>query len=68
MLARFADVPETLIAEAQVLDTYYIPTRYANGHDAGAPFENYNSNQSEQAIAYADHIVGFARRRMAQSR
>lgn len=68
MLTRLGDVPETLVAEAQVLDSYYIPTRYANGQDTGAPFENYNSIQSEQAIAYADHILGFARSRMAESR
>jgi HEPN domain-containing protein len=29
-------VPEDLVAKAKVLDGFYIPTRYANGHPEGA--------------------------------
>jgi HEPN domain-containing protein len=32
-----ADAPEDLIEAAQVLDNFYIPTRYPNGHPQGAP-------------------------------
>jgi hypothetical protein len=31
----------------------YIPTRYANGHPEGAPFEHYGKIQSRDAINYA---------------
>ena len=31
----------------------YIPTRYANGHPEGAPFEHYGKLQSRDAINYA---------------
>ena len=31
-------VPPDLIEKARVLDNYYVPTRYANGHPEGAPF------------------------------
>jgi HEPN domain-containing protein len=48
-----------------VLDNFYVPTRYPNGHPAGAPFEHYSSIQSTQAIAYADQILAFARAAMA---
>ena len=31
-------VPDDLIEKAKVLDNFYIPTRYPNGHPQGAPF------------------------------
>lgn len=58
-------VPEDLIERAHVLDGFYIPTRYANGHPAGAPFEHYGRLQSDQAIAYAGEIIGFVHTQMA---
>jgi HEPN domain-containing protein len=39
-------VPDELIDKAKVLDAFYIPTRYANGHPEGAPFEHYGPLQS----------------------
>ena len=59
------EVPEELIEKGHVLDNYYIPTRYANGHPSGAPFEHYGKLQSNQAIEYASQIVEFARLQMA---
>ncbi|MFQ5407043.1 MAG: HEPN domain-containing protein [Anaerolineales bacterium] len=59
------DVPSEIIEEGRVLDAYYIPTRYANGHPEGPPFEHYGPLQSEEAIRYAGEIVEFARARMA---
>src|SRR5262249_20771014 len=56
-----ANAPETLLDHARVLDNYYIPTRYANGHDSGAPFSHYGARQSEQAIEYASVLIEFAR-------
>jgi len=63
-----AATPGELIEKARVLDSYYIPTRYANGHAAGAPFENYGALQSEEAIEYAREIVQFAHSQMAGTR
>jgi HEPN domain-containing protein len=62
------NAPETAVQAARVLDRYYIPTRYANGHDSGPPFSYYGPPESRQAIEYADLLVKFARSRMAQSR
>lgn len=59
------EAPPGLIDRAKVLDNYYLPTRYPNGHPGGAPFEHYGRLQSEQAIAYADEIIEFARAQMA---
>ncbi len=59
-------VPEVLVDKARVLDNFYIATRYANGHPAGAPYEHYGSLQSDQAIAYAREILDFVCAEMAR--
>ena len=61
-------VPTDLVEKARVLDNFYIPTRYANGHPEGAPFEHYGPLQSDEAIRYAGEILEFVRIQMAQSR
>ena len=58
-------VPAELVEQAKVLDNFYIPTRYPNGHPAGAPFEHYGSIQSEEAIRYAGTILHCVRLQMA---
>jgi HEPN domain-containing protein len=60
-----APVNPDLIEKGKVLDNYYVPTRYANGHPEGAPFEHYGSLQSNQAIEYAGQILDFVRAHMA---
>jgi HEPN domain-containing protein len=61
------DVPPDLLEKARVLDNFYIPTRYANGHAAGAPYEHYGPLQSDEAIRYASEVIAFARIQMAGS-
>lgn len=61
-------VSEELLDKAKVLDGLYIPTRYANGHPEGAPFEHYGKIQSRDAINYAGEILEFVRSEMAQPR
>lgn len=58
-------VPAGLIDMARVLDGYYVPARYPNGHPAGAPAEHYGELQSTQACQYANEIVEFCRLQMA---
>jgi len=60
-------VPSGLLDAARVLDAYYIPTRYPNGHPAGAPGEHYGRMQSDEAIRHARAIVEFCRLQMAGS-
>lgn len=58
-------VPEMLLEKAKVLDGYYIPTRYANGHPEGAPFEHYGKLHSREALKHAREILAFVRSEMA---
>src|SRR4051812_43036047 len=51
-LPSTVSVPPELMESARVLDAYYIPTRYPNGHPAGPPGEHYGSLQSEDAIRH----------------
>jgi HEPN domain-containing protein len=53
------EVPLLLVDKGQVLDNFYIATRYANGHAEGAPFEHYGSLQSDDAIRHASDILAF---------
>ena len=65
-LPEEVSVPTELIEQAQVLDNFYIPTRYPNSHPEGAPFEHYGPIQSEEAIRYARAIFEFVRLQMAR--
>jgi HEPN domain-containing protein len=51
--------------DAKILDGFYLPTRYANGHPEGAPFEYYGIIQSTDGILYATEIIEFVRSQMA---
>ncbi len=66
-LPETIDVPELLVEKGSVLDNFYIPSRYPNGHSAGAPFEHYGPLQSEVAIRHAHEIIEFARSQMPGS-
>jgi HEPN domain-containing protein len=59
------DYDPLLVDKARVLDSYYVPTRYPNGHPEGAPFEHYGQLQSDEAIRYAGEILEFVRAQMA---
>jgi len=59
------EVTEDLVDKGKVLDNFYIPTRYANGHPEGSPFEHYGPIQSGEAIRYASEIVEFVRAHLA---
>ena len=57
--------PQDLVEKGKVLDNFYVPARYPNGHPEGAPFEHYGPLQSDDAIRHAHEIVEFARRALA---
>jgi HEPN domain-containing protein len=65
-LPEAVHLKDDLIEKGRVLDNYYIPTRYPNGHPSGPPFIHYGPLQSEQAINYAGEILEFARSEMAR--
>src|SRR3989338_7035045 len=66
-LPASAGVPSTLVEQGQVLDTFYIPSRYPNSHPEGAPFEHYGPLQSEEALRFAGAVIEFVRPRLACS-
>ncbi len=53
--------PETLVNRAKMLDKHYIPTRYPNGFESGAPTDFYTQEEAQNAIQYADEILQFCR-------
>ena len=56
--ARPSDV---LMDRARELDKHYIPTRYPNGFERGAPTDFYTRGEAERAIENAEAIVEFCR-------
>jgi HEPN domain-containing protein len=65
LLEELGDAPQDLIEKGRVLDTFYVPTRYPNGHPEGAPFEQYGPLQSSEAQRLAREVIDFARAQMA---
>jgi len=63
-LPESVPIAQDLIEKGRVLDNFYVPTRYPNGHSTGAPFEHYGPLQSEAAIRYASEIIEFVRSQM----
>lgn len=59
-------VPGELVDRARVLDNFYVPTRYPNGHPEGAPFEHYGPLQSQEALGHARAILDFVAARLAE--
>ena len=54
----------TLIDLAKELDKHYIPTRYPNGFDRGAPVDFYTEKEAREAIVSAEAIIDFCRRQI----
>jgi len=52
---------QTLVNSARILDKYYIPTRYPNGFDSGAPTDYYTEEESRNAVRHAEAILEFCR-------
>lgn len=57
-------VPGALVDRAKELDKHYIPTRYPNGFERGAPVDYYTRSEAETAIAGAEVLVEFCRRQV----
>jgi HEPN domain-containing protein len=53
---------EGLITCAKILDKHYIPTRYPNGFDSGAPADFYTRQEADTACECARRIVDFCAR------
>lgn len=60
-LGEIVGVPSDLVEQAKILDKYYIPARYPNGFEAGAPVDFFTQREAQEAIEYASEIVEFCR-------
>lgn len=58
-LAGRAGAPEDLQEAGLRLDRLYIPTRYANSFDSGAPADYFGEKDAREAIGDAAAIVDF---------
>jgi hypothetical protein len=45
---------------AEILDQYYVATRYPNGLPGGTPFEAFGERQAREAIAAAERFLALA--------
>jgi len=55
-----------LIDQAKQLDKHYIPTRYPNGFERGAPVDYYTREEADRAVAHAEAILEFCRHQIAR--
>jgi HEPN domain-containing protein len=53
---------DDLKAYGLYLDKLYLPTRYPNGFESGAPGDYYTEEDSRGAIERAERILAFCRR------
>ena len=60
-----AEVPTVIFEYAQLLDAYYIPTRYPNGFAEGKPSDYYNRKQAQEALDAAREIIRFCKSHIA---
>lgn len=56
----------SLLDRAKRLDKHYIPTRYPNGFDRGAPVDYYTRPEADQAIEDAEAVLEFCRRQISR--
>jgi len=59
LLSKVQDIPKDLLGKAKVLDRYYIPTRYPNGFDRGAPMDYFEEKTAKEAIKFAKNIIEY---------
>jgi len=49
------------VSRARTLDLYYIPTRYPNGIPGGLPYEAFDREEGEKALALATSVIDFVK-------
>jgi HEPN domain-containing protein len=60
------EIPGELYEKAATLDRFYIPTRYPNGFESGAPMEYFFKKDAQEAVSYATAIIQFCSDKIAQ--
>ncbi len=55
------EIPRGILDAGKRLDKHYIPTRYPNGFDAGAPTDYYTEDEARAAIEDGARVLAFCR-------
>ncbi|MCS7192932.1 MAG: HEPN domain-containing protein [Armatimonadetes bacterium] len=61
-LQGFVAIPEDVRQACARLNRYYIPTRYPNAFDRGAPVDQFFEGDAREALQDAELVLEFARR------
>lgn len=61
LLKKHIDISVDFLEKAQLLDTFYIPSRYPNGFSIGKPADYYNAKIAGEALDAAQGIIGFCK-------
>lgn len=64
VLPQGARPDESFFEKAKYLDKNYIPTRYPNGLEQGAPVDFYTLEEADRSIVYAEAILEFCHRQI----
>ncbi|MBS7624244.1 MAG: HEPN domain-containing protein [Candidatus Bathyarchaeia archaeon] len=56
---RIFGCEDNVVQAAKTLDKYYVPTRYPNAWVEGSPDEYYTRRDAEEAIKFAENIIGW---------
>ncbi len=59
------NVPQDLIENAKVIDKHYIPARYPNGFDTGAPTDYFTAAEGKTAVKIASDVIEFCKNILA---
>lgn len=54
-------ISKELLQKAAALDKMYIPARYPNGFETGAPSDYFTRKDAQEAISYAKDIFSFVK-------
>ncbi len=60
-LQAFIAIPENVRQACARLNRYYIPTRYPNAFDRGAPVDQFFERDAKEAVQDAELVLEFAR-------
>lgn len=61
-LQPYITAPEEVHRACARLNRYYIPTRYPNAFDRGAPVDQFFESDAKEAVKDAELVIEFARR------
>jgi len=67
LLSEQLELPPEVVEAAQLLDTYYIPTRYPNGFSIGKPADYYNKRMAGEALDACEKIIKFCQGAIGRS-